>query len=250
MQLPFDVGTMLFLVLVSAFAAGVRGFAGFGAGMIFVPLASASIGPVAASVILWSVDLVTSVPMVRPVWKLARFRTILPMLAGYTPAVFLGAWYLRNGDPMAVRWLMSLFILAGVAALWSGWRYHGRRPLPLTLSVGAMSGFFGGVAQLSGPPLLVYWLSGSDGAAQIRANIIVLFFLSTFVTGMALAVNGVFAWPYVMAALLCAPVYFLAQYLGQRRFHGTSDAAFRRFAYILILIVAVVTLPAFDAIRP
>ena len=49
----------------------------------------------------------------------------------------------------------------------------------------------------------------------------------------------------MITALICAPAYMLALIIGQRGFARASDTGYRRFAFVLILIVAIATLPVF-----
>ena len=50
------------------------------------------------------------------------------------------------------------FLLALVTLLASGWRYSGKATPPITVGVGALSGFLSGAAQIGGVPAIVYWL--------------------------------------------------------------------------------------------
>jgi uncharacterized protein len=248
MSLPFDLPIFAALSALAFVAGLVRGFAGFGAAMIYVPAASLIVGPQIAVVILWTMDTIPSLPIVMPALKKADWKSVLPVACGYAATVGPGVWFLKHGDAELLRWLISGFILMTVGVLWSGWRYHGTRPLALSLAVGGTSGLFGGAAQLSGPPVLVYWLAGSDPAWLIRANTIVLFFITTVFSGIALLAGGLFHQPAVISAIVCAPVYGIGLVLGQRTFGRASEQTFRRAAFVIILSVAIVTLPLFDGV--
>jgi uncharacterized protein len=248
MSLPFDPPILAALAVLAFIAGLVRGFAGFGAAMIYVPAASLMVGPQVAVIILWTMDTIPSLPIVIPALKRTDLKSVLPVALGYAACVGFGVWFLKHGDTQLLRWLISGFILVTVAVLWSGWRYHGPRPLPLSFAVGALSGLFGGAAQLSGPPVLVYWLAGSDPASQIRANTIVLFFITTLFSGAAFLAGGLFHRPAVISAIICAPVYGLGLVLGQRLFGRASERTFRRAAFVIILSVAIATLPLFDGV--
>jgi uncharacterized membrane protein YfcA len=246
MILPYSPGTISVLVGVAMVAGLVRGFTGFGAAMIFMPVASVLVGPKIAVILIWTVDLLASMPILIPALSKARWRDVLPVGAGSAMTVWLGVYWLKHGDAEAVRWVISAAILVVVLVLWSGWRYLGPRPIPLSLVVGWIAGFAGGAAQLSGPPAVVYWMASPDAAWQVRANIITLIFITALMSGATLYVNGLFVQNALVGALICAPVYLLAIVSGQRFFGMVSEQGFRRFVFFMILAVAVLTLPVFD----
>jgi uncharacterized protein len=248
MSPPFEPPILAALVCLAFVAGLVRGFAGFGAAMIYVPAASLMVGPQAAVIILWTMDTIPSLPIVMPALKKADWKSVLSVAAGYAVTVGIGAWFLKHGDTELLRWLISSFILATVAVLWSGWRYHGARPLPLSLAVGGISGLFGGAAQLSGPPVLVYWLAATDPAWRIRANTIVLFAITTLFSGAAMFAAGLFQTAAVLTAIVCAPAYGIGLVIGRHVFGRATEASFRRAAFVIILTVAIVTLPLFDGV--
>lgn len=248
MWLPFSPSILVALVALALVAGLVRGFSGFGAAMIYVPAASLLIGPRFAVVALWVLDSLPALPIVLPALRKVDWRAVVPVALGYAATVSIGVWWLTHGDPTTLRWAISAFIFAAVAVLWSGFRLGTMRSLPLSLAVGMISGISGGAAQLSGPPVLVYWLAGDDPAWRMRANIIVLFFLTTLASGLAFLSQGLFSSAPLLTALYCAPAYVAGLLIGQRLFGLASEATFRRVAYGVILMVAVLTLPAFDGL--
>ena len=71
----------------------------------------------------------------------------------------------------------SALVLVIVVVLGSGWRYHGRPLLIVTILVGLVAGALGGAVQITGPPVVLFWLSSMASAATVRANFIVFFAL-------------------------------------------------------------------------
>jgi uncharacterized membrane protein YfcA len=239
----------LALVAVLATIAGlVRGFSGFGAGMIFMPGASIILGPKLAVVVLLLLDSVPALPIILPAMKIVSWRTVMPTILGYGLLVNVGVWYLVHGDTEVLRWAMSGVIFSFVAILWSGWRWDGPRPTALSVSVGGVSGFLGGAMQLSGLPVMIYWLAGRDPSVRIRANIIGFFLASSVLAAIAFWWNGLFVREILAPLAICTPLYAGGLYIGQRFFSGSSEAGYRRFTLILILCVAVTSLPIFDGV--
>ena len=227
-----------------AFVAGLsRGFSGFGAALIFIPVASAAVGPALAAPILLAIDAVGAAPMLPKAWKSADLRTVFVMSAGAVVSVPFGAAALGWMDPFALRWVISATILILAALLASGWRYTGRPLTGITLGVGVISGFLSGSAQIGGPPAVAYWLGGQSTAQTVRANIVVFFACSTVYTGVTYALSGFLGWPMFWLSLAVAPPYIGGTALGMWMFGLARPETFRRISYALIAFAAILGLP-------
>ncbi|MBB4281375.1 putative membrane protein YfcA [Agrobacterium tumefaciens] len=125
--------TLLAMFAGAAFLAGLaRGFSGFGAALIFIPLASAIVGPRVASAVLLVVDGVLTLGMIPPAFRMADRREVFIMAAGAFVGIPVGTLLLSKGDPLTLRWLISGVVVVLLLFLVSGWRYSGRPKTPLT----------------------------------------------------------------------------------------------------------------------
>ena len=114
----------LYWAAATAVLAGfVRGFTGFGAGMIFIPAASAIYDPVTAIVLLFLIDTLATLPILPPHFRNCRWREVGPMALAASIAFPFGLMFLLRVDPLATRWFLSLFILFVTAAMATGLRY-------------------------------------------------------------------------------------------------------------------------------
>ena len=237
---------LVWIGAAAAFAASlVRGFSGFGAGMIFVPVAAACFGPRVAAAVLLIIDSLLILPLIPRALPRIEWREFLPMAIGSVVTVPLGAWVLLAVDPVPIRWGISVVILVFVALLAAGWRYRGPIRASLSLAVGGLAGFMGGVAQISGPPVLIYWLGREIVSATMRANAIVFFCFSAIATGIAFLLAGIFTREVMLLSLVYLPVYALGMVLGSLLFGRASEATYRAIAYAVIVFVALTTLPIF-----
>ena len=235
----------------SALIAGIaRGFSGFGGALIFVPLASAVVGPRLAAPLLLIIDAVSASGLIPNAWRHAARREVATMAAGALFGVPLGAWLLAKADPLVLRWGLAAVVAALLAILISGWRYHGRRTAPATAGVGLIAGLLSGSAQIGGPPIVAYWLSSPSSPDVVRANIVLYFAISTVFSGAAYIAGGLLTHTVLMLALLVGPAYGLGIYLGSRMFGVASETTFRRICFALIAIATVVSLPILDQMLP
>jgi uncharacterized membrane protein YfcA len=234
------------VLAIAAFAGLVRGFAGFGAALVFVPLASALIDPATAVIMLWVADGLPTMPILFPALRDCRWPQVIPVAAGYALGVPGGVWLLVYADPVSLRWFMAGLVAVLLLLLASGKRYTGEPRAIFGVGVGAASGFLGGATQLSGPPVLAYWLGGPDLAVRIRANVIVFFAIGTLLSGLGFLAAGLFSLERVVNGAAMIPVYSIGIFAGARLFGVASDAAFRRVALGLIAFAAIASLPALD----
>jgi len=238
--------TLLFLI-ASALTAGLaRGFSGFGGALIFVPLASAAVGPRLAAPLLLIVDAVTAAGLIPDAWRRGARREVGTMAVGAVFGVPLGAWLLTKTDPLAVRWALAVMVAGLLPLLISGWHYEGPRTPSVTVGVGGLAGLMSGSAQVGGPPVVAFWLSSPMQADVVRANIVLYFAVSSVFSGIAYLAGGLITNAVLMLALIVGPTYGLGIYLGSRLFGLASETTFRRICYGLIGIAAVFSLPIFD----
>ena len=92
----------------------------------------------------------------------------------------------------------------------SGWRYHGKPSLPVSIAVGLFAGFGSGAVQIAGPAVIIFWLSGSSNAAVVRANLMVFFLLMGLITGTAYVAQGIMRADVLALALLLGVSFMLA----------------------------------------
>lgn len=237
----------LALAAMIAFAYGfVRGFSGFGQGMIFVPLIAAIYGPRLAVTAILILDLISSVPFLVPALPHVRWREMFPLVLAAAVTIPLGMMALLYVDSNLLRWTIAISIVLCVVLLASGWRYRGAPKLPMTLGVGALSGIIGGAIQIPGPPVILFWLGSTMTAAAARANFIAYFALFELFSVAIYAWGGLLTNDVFLFALLMFVPFISGAAGGSMVFIFVSDRNYRAAAYLLILIAALLSVPLFD----
>ena len=99
--------------LLAAPAAGglARGFSGFGAALIFVPLASVGLGTRQAAPLMLVLEVLTVALLTPAAWRIADRREVGWLALGAAAGTPLGAAVLALADPLALRWGVALAIL-------------------------------------------------------------------------------------------------------------------------------------------
>lgn len=236
-----------FVVAAMAALAGsvMRGFAGFGAGLLFMPVAAACFGPRAAAPILFLIDTILILPFVLKAVRVVDWREILPLGVSAMATVPAGVFILTHFEAVTIRWGLSAVIVVMVAVLASGWRYRGPTRIWLSALVGGTSGVLSGTIQAAGPPVLVYWLGRDVVSRTVRANALVFLCFTTVISGIAFAAAGLFTTQVVARSAALFPVYAAGLAIGGRLFGLASEATYRRIAYAAIIFVAIASMPIF-----
>jgi uncharacterized membrane protein YfcA len=233
-------------VAVAALSGFVRGFSGFGSALIYIPLIAAVYEPRIAAPTLLLIDLAGSAPFTIRELPRCNWREVVPITAAAALAAPVGAMALVLVDPIVLRWFIAAMVLGLLVVLASGWRYRGRPTLPVTSGVGIVAGLGSGAVQIAGPAVIIFWLGSANDAVTVRANLMVFFLLMGTITGVIYLAQGILTADVLVLSLLLGVPFMVAMWAGAWWFHGASDAAYRRVAYLIIVVAAIVSLPLWD----
>lgn len=234
------------IVGIALLSGVVRGFSGFGSALTYIPLMSAVYGPVVAAPTFVLADLVTGSVFLARTWRLALWREVLPMVAAAICAAQFGALILQYADPNILRWCMSALVLAAVALMASGWRYHGRPKLIVSIAVGLLAGTLGGAVQISGPPIIVYWFSSGHPAEILRANFFGYFSVFSFASAVTYALHGLLAAKVIAIATFVAPMTIGGMAVGTWLFQFAKERTYRLVGYLVAITSAILSMPLLD----
>ncbi|MEX0969183.1 MAG: sulfite exporter TauE/SafE family protein [Paracoccaceae bacterium] len=237
-------------LLFAAFIGGlVRGFAGFGTAMVFIPVASIFMPPVVVIATLVVTDIFGPLPLLRRAWRAVDRAELARLVLGGLVGIPLGTLALTALDPMAFRWGVSATCLILLALLASGWRYDGQPTARLVLAIGLGAGFLGGLAGLPGPIVILFYLSGRRAIAEIRGVSLLFLFSTDVVLIVTLGLRGYVGVQEIVLGIVCAIPLAIGAIIGQALFRPEQARLFRSVAYGLIAVAAFSGLPLFDGVR-
>jgi len=231
------------LVFATCLAGLVRGFAGFGTALIFLPIAGTVLPPVWAIVTLTVMDLIGPLPTVPRAVRDGHPRDVLRLCAGMAVTLPIGLAVLLSVPPELFRYAVSFVTFAMLAALISGWRYRGSVTPPKVYGIGACAGFLGGAAGLPGPPVILFYMARPLPASVVRATLtLFLLIYDAMALGLLTAKGEVTLTPFLIGAVLIVP-NLLAIQVGAAMFHPDRERLYRRIAYTIIAGAALIGLP-------
>jgi uncharacterized protein len=248
--IPADVSTYAAIAIgVIAFVSGTaRGFSGFGAALIFMPLASSFAPPRLVAALLLMIDFVAAAPLLPKAWKQADRKATAVMVLGALIGVPVGTYFLSRLDPVTTRWIISGFVCALLLLLLSGWRYRGKDHAAISVGVGGLSGFGSGLAQTGGPPIVGYWLGRPIAPSIARANILLFFGASGFFSAVSYVSAGLINLDAIRFSLVVGPLYAIGVAFGASLFGRASEKLFRAICYALIALAVIIGSPILDGV--
>ncbi len=233
------------LIAITLVAGVVYGFAGFGAALVFMPVASAFI-PVEMAVAAFAVSALASLVTVVPrAWGQADRRAVVLMIAVASLTLPLGLWILRSNDVTTMRWVVLGVASVTLVALISGWRYSARPTTAARAGVAAATGIVGGASGLVGPIMVLFQLGGQDSIARSRANSLVFLTLTGLAVAPLMALQGMLTPGAVALGLLLILPYGAAARLGQAMFNPDRQGLYRGVAYGIIAVAILMGLPIY-----
>ena len=243
--LGVPIDARLVIVLVAVTIAGLlRGFVGFGAALISVPVFSLVLGPQAAIAVNTVMGLPAVFQLLPEAVRRAERPFVLPICVATFVAAPIGTWALVTADPALMTVAISALVLLMVAILASGWRLQGRIGVRKLIAAGVAGGLVQGVAGLGGPPVVAVALSRPGEASQQRANVLAVMTAIALSSILPLLYYGLFTRQTVVIGLVLIPIYSAATALGARYFALGGQRHYRRAALAMLAAIGVATLIA------
>jgi uncharacterized membrane protein YfcA len=235
-----------FLAFGALLAGIVRGFAGFGTAMIYLPVAGQVLGPFEALTTLIIKDLTAPLIHVPRALRDGQPGDVMRLGLGAALAVPVGVWLLTLVPAHVFRWGVSLVALGLLVCLIAGLRYRGPITKPLIFGTGATGGLLGGSVGLPGPPVILLYMSSNLPAKTIRANNTLYLILADILLLAVLMWKGLMVGTAVVLGALMILPYLIGNGVGAFMFRPGYETLYRRVAYGIIAASALLGLPIWD----
>lgn len=231
-------------VILAALVAGlVRGFTGFGSGLVFMPVAAQVLPPFGAIMALTLMDILGPVPNLRRAWGDVDRSDLGRLLTGCLLALPIGMLALTYVSPSLFALLVSLLALAMLGIVALGLRYRGAVSRRMVTGIGGAAGALGGVAGLPGPAVILFYMARPLPVQVIRATILLFLFAYDLALLGYMAAFGRMELPYALLGLVLALPNLVGNLLGAWLFRPERERIYRAVAYGVIALAALSGLP-------
>lgn len=229
-----EVTTMLYAVLILSVAYLIRGIAGFGSGLVAVPLLALKF-PVAQVVpLVVLLDYVGSFSQGLKNRQLIAWREQLPLIPFTLIGVALGLFLLKGMTTPLMRQILGVFVIV--------YAVYQLLPLPViqgsrlfVIPFGFLGGLIGTMFGTGGPFYVMYLNLRGLAKNAFRATFATNFLIDGAIRLTAYASVGLLQREILLALLAALPIVGLGLYLGGRIHVGLSQQGFVRLISIMLI---------------
>ena len=236
------ISTLVLLLCISLIGGLLRGLAGFGSGMLMAGPMVLLIEPTIAVAVIVILEASISVPLMKTAKRDVNWRLVKRLLLG---AVFLAPFGLLALQIMSVQsagQVISLLVVIAAITLLCGYQRKRATTRIKEVTVGGVSGFCCGIAGISGPPVVLYLLSGSHNHKEMRATLIYYFALIDFYVLAALLILDGFSLMPFAVSLACYPLMWLGAMFGCKQAAATNPLQYKKWALLTIITGNIISL--------
>lgn len=220
-------------------AALLRGFTGFGFALATVPLLGMFMPPsqsVPIAICLQFMGSLLDFPRARQDGHWPSLRWLIVGAAAGSP---LGALALSVMPASVARILVSAITIAAVIVLNGGARMAQTQSRTMTMLVGLICGLFNGLAAMPGPPVVIYYMSGSFGRVAARASLMVFFLATSIAALISTTLVGLLDERALILSLLALPIMVAGTWIGEQAFRRGSDTLHRQVSIGSLGLIAI-----------
>lgn len=216
---------------------------GFGFALIAAPLLTFFMEPKETVVFVIVAGFVGRFIMMWRTWGEFEWKTILITLCGTLIGVIPGAYFLKIVDANHLKILLGIGLLLATVLMEFNFVPEVNNKKLGRLCAGFLSGFFSATTSISGPPIVLYFLSEKTEKNLLRANMVWIFAIGSFFTLASFFVAGTFqSGNLLLMSVYVIPAVLLGWWIGEKMFFRINQHLFKRLALLVVLIGGLMTL--------
>lgn len=232
------------IVLATVLAGFLRGFIGFGAALVTIPVISLVYGPLMALPIVTIMGLPSTLQLLPDAIRHSERPIVVPISLAVFMGAPVGTWVLVSVDQDLMKIVISLLVIAMVGFLLKGWRLRQQVHTSLLVLSGLTGGLVQGAAGIGGPPVVAVALSRTGSPQRQRGNVLAVMTAIALSSLPPLYWYGLFTPGAIVLGLLLLPVYSISTWFGSRYFKRDGQHHFRIAALSVLFAIGTATLIA------
>lgn len=220
---------------ILAVAYFVRGVAGFGSGLIAIPLLVHFLPLSVAVPLVVVLDYIASLTQGVSNRVDIRWREILPLIPFSLLGVVVALFFLSRSDAMLLTKALAVFIILFALYMLSGYTPKAGAARGWGVLAGVSGGMIGTLFGTGGPFYVTYFKARGLDKAAFRATFATVFLIDGAGRLTGYAGTGLFTLGFMQLLALALPLMGVFLYLGGHVHTRLSQAAFQRAISVLLI---------------
>jgi hypothetical protein len=220
-------------------AAFIRGLTGFGMAIILVPLLGMILSPGEAVVLGILLQLLIGPVGLKIILADSDRVSALSIGAIAALATPLGVALLRMTPPDIARVGIALVAIGAFAAVLIPKSSNIGSPRFAVVATGLSSGLLTGFAAMPGPPVVPYYMRQPLEPRQIRASMMLVFFITAIAGTLSSFALGLASWKLAALSVILFLPMLLGNQLGGRAFGRISPPVWRSIVAVILAIAGI-----------
>lgn len=230
---------ILLIAVVMLFAYIIKGMAGFGSGLIAVPILAIFLPLTMVVPMLGLISYSGTVIQSYQLRKQVNWHDCLIVLPFSIAGVILALWVFKTVDLIWLNKALAVFIIsyALISLLPDKKQIHDRR---WAIPSGFFAGFVGALFGTGGPFYVIYLKLRKLNKMAFRATIAMIFLFDGAIRITGYGFTGFYSQELLMLALLSFPLLLIGLFLGHRIHLRIDQRLFSRLISALLLVSGLV----------
>ena len=234
----FSSGESFTVAICAVIASGIlRGYSGFGAALIIIPIFSNLYSPLVALSFHVLIEMPSLVILLPAAIRAYDRKLVNSSLLVLIIAVPFGFYFVSLIETTYLRLFIGAFVIVSVCIIWRGIPLEISRNKNFFQVACGASGFCQGLMGLGGPPVVTTLISRGDDNVTSRANIIVVMTVLLLTSLCSQLYHGtVDRIPVTLALILFAP-YLVSNQIGKRLFFRYPNDSYRKVTLLCLALI-------------
>ena len=232
----------ILLILVILFSGFIRGFLGFGSGLITIPILSFLYSPIFAIVFNIIIEIPTTIYLTFVGARTCKFKEIIPMFFSMILTIPIGTIFLISTNKEIIKIIMSILVIFFVILIASGWKLKTTITKYILIISGTIGGLMQGMVGMGGPPIVTVLLSKGDDNNVTRGNILIMFTGTVIGAVISMYYFNLFTKELLVTGIVASPFYILASFTGSRFYNISGNKYYRNLSLLILGIIGISTL--------
>lgn len=230
-------GIILFLSFV------INAFAGFGGGIVAVPLLALLFPLRVLSPLVNLFGFTSNLILIKTFYKSINYVLLIPLVIGNLIGSIIGIHFLLTTQNTLLLKVLGVVILISSVILYAADKRFTVKPNNVIgFIIGFISGLLSALFSVGGPPLILYLTRIIKDKTQLRNTSLAFFLINGVMQVILIFMNNLATHYVLILFLIFLPVLLLGSWIGHKIHFKVTDVFFRRSVFAILIISGLVLL--------